>query len=50
MIVFASQEGGSFLGMMTNMSFGMTQSVDNGVSPSFFKEFLTKYAHAQNIG
>ena len=50
MIVFASQEGGYFLGMMTNMSFGMAQSVDNGVSPSFFKEFLTKYAHAQNIG
>ena len=50
MIVFASQEGGYFLGMMANMSFGMAQSVDNGVSPSFFKEFLTKYAHAQNIG
>ena len=50
MIVFASQEGGYFLDMMANMSFGMTQSVDNGVSPSFFKEFLTKYAHAQNIG
>lgn len=50
MIVFASQEGGSSVGFLANMSFGMAQSVDNGVSPSFFKEFLTKYARYRDIG
>ena len=50
MIVFNSQEGGSTLGFMANMSFGMAESVDNGVSPSFFKEFLSKFAHARNSG
>ena len=50
MIVFNSQEGGSTLGYMVNSSFGFAESVDNGVSPSLFKEFLTKFAHARNSG
>ncbi|KAL9966471.1 hypothetical protein ACROYT_G024553 [Oculina patagonica] len=48
MIGFNSQEGGTFLGFMANSSFGMATSVDNGVSPSVFKEFVTKLAHARN--
>ena len=48
MIAFNSQEGGSSLGFMANGSFGMAESVDNGVSPSFFKEFLAKFANAGN--
>ncbi|KAL9966487.1 hypothetical protein ACROYT_G024569 [Oculina patagonica] len=48
MISFNSQEGGQALGWMANLSFGMAASVDNGVSPSFFKEFVTKLAHGRN--
>ena len=48
MICFNSQEGGISLGDMVNHSFGMAASVENGVSPSLFKEFLTKYSHARN--
>ncbi|KAJ7384141.1 hypothetical protein OS493_023469 [Desmophyllum pertusum] len=48
MISFNSQEGGTSLGYMASSSFGMAASVDNGVSPSFFKEFVTKLAHARN--
>ncbi|KAJ7384144.1 hypothetical protein OS493_023472 [Desmophyllum pertusum] len=33
---------------LLNGLFGMTESVDNGVSPSFFKEFITALAHARN--
>ena len=40
MISFNSQEGGAAL--------GMTGSVDEGVSPSLFKEFLTTLAHGLN--
>ena len=47
MISFNSQEGGSSLGFTANVSFGMATSVDNGVSPSFFKEFVTKLAHGR---
>ncbi|KAL9966492.1 hypothetical protein ACROYT_G024575 [Oculina patagonica] len=48
MISFNSQEGGASLGVMANSSYGMATSVDDGVSPSFFKEFVTKFAHARN--
>ena len=47
MISFTSHEGGTFLGSMVN-SFGVSESVDNGVSPSVFKTFLRKLAHARN--
>ena len=50
MISFNSQEGGSSVGFLANSSFGMAASVDNGVSPSFFKEFVTKLAHGRNPG
>jgi len=48
MISFNSQEGGTTLGFMANSSFGMAESVDDGVSPSFFEEFLTKLVRARN--
>ena len=47
MISFNSQEGGNSIGFMANHSFGMAASVDNGVSPSFFKEFVTKLGHGR---
>ena len=40
MISFNSQEGGT--------AVGMVGSVDDGVSPSLFKEFLTQLAHGRN--
>ena len=45
MISFNSQEGATSLGPMVNLSFGLAESVDNGVSPSLFKTFVTKFAH-----
>ena len=45
-ITFTSHEGASFLGDMVNNSFGLMESVDNGVSPTLFKSFLTKFAQA----
>ncbi len=48
MIGYTSPEGGNTLGFMVNSSFGMATSVDDGVSPSLFKEFLAKFAHARN--
>ena len=39
---------GSYLGFMANSSYGMAESVEDGVSPSFFEGFLTKLAHARN--
>ena len=50
MISFNSQEGATFLGDMVNNSFGLMESVDNGVSQALFKTFLTKIAHARNSG
>ena len=49
MIVFTSGEGGADMAFIANRSYGMVESVDNGVSPSFFGEFLTKFAYARNI-
>ena len=46
MISFTSQEGGTFLGTMVNMSFGLMESVDYGVSPALFNAFLTKFAQS----
>ena len=48
MISFTSQEGAGSLGVMANWSFGMAESVDNGASPSFFKKFVTNFAHSRN--
>ena len=48
MISFTSQEGAASLGVMANWSFGMAESVDNGVSPAFFKKFVTNFAYARN--
>ena len=48
MISFTSQEGAGSLGVMANWSFGIAESVDNGVSPSFFQKFLTNFAHSRN--
>ena len=45
-ITFTSNEGASFLGDMVNNSFGLMENVDNGVSPTLFKSFLTKFAQA----
>ena len=45
-ITFTSNEGASFLGDMVNNSFGLMESVDNGVSPTLFKSFLTKFSQA----
>ena len=50
MISFNSQEGAIFLGDMVNNSFGLMESVDNGVSQALFKSFLTKFAHARISG
>ena len=51
MISFNSQEGASSLAFMAKSpAFGLTQSVDNGVSPSFFKTFLKTLANTRNSG
>ncbi|XP_073237031.1 neuroligin-4, X-linked-like [Porites lutea] len=47
-ITFTSNEGATFLGDMVNNSLGLMESVDNGVSPTLFKSFLTKFAQVQN--
>ena len=49
MISFNSQEGGGFLGPYARSMFGLTENVDDGVSPSFFEDFVTKFAHTRNI-
>jgi len=48
MISFNSHEGASTLGIMAEGTFGLTESVDFGVSHSFFKSFLPKFAHTRN--
>ena len=50
MISFNSHEGSFSLNSIVESSFGLMESVDNGVSPALFKSFLTKYAHARNSG
>ena len=50
MISFNSHEGGFYVGLTARWTFGMTESLDNGVSPSFFNKFVTKlaYMYARN--
>ena len=50
MISFTSHEMAKYLGHMVNASFGFMDSVENGVSRSLFKSFVTKLAHARNSG
>ena len=50
MISFNSHEAGGTLGLIAKRSFGMMESLDNGVNPSFFKRFLSELAHARNDG
>ena len=46
-IGFTSNDGASFLGYMVNDSFGLNESVDNGVNPTLFKASLSKFARAR---
>ena len=48
MISFNSHEGGTYLSLIASYSFGMVESVDNGVNGSYFKTFVTKLAHHRN--
>ena len=48
--IFNGEEFGATLGIMANFSYGMAESVDNGVSPSFFIEFLTYFVDSGNMG
>ena len=50
MISFNSHEGASSLGATVNASFGLMESVENGVRPGLFESFLTKFAHSLNSG
>ena len=45
MISFNSHEGASYVGAIAGLTFGMTESVENGVNPSYFNEFVTGYAY-----
>ena len=47
MISFNSQEGSFTLPTMAQ-GFGLVENVDHGVSPTSFKAFLRKFAHARN--
>ena len=48
MIGFDSDNGGAFLGPYARSTFGLTENVDNGVSTSFFKKFVTKFSQTRN--
>jgi len=47
-ISFNSHEGGTYLSLIANHSFGMLQSVDDGVNESYFKTFVAKLARHRN--
>ena len=49
MISFNSNEAAIILGFTAN-ALGLMGSVDNGVNASFFNTFLTRLAHASNLG
>lgn len=49
MISFNSDEAGIILSPMI-MSLGLTERVDDGVTPSFFNTFLTRLAYAHDFG
>ena len=36
------------LGIIASASLGLNGSLENGMSPCFFKSFVTKFAHALN--
>ena len=48
-IGFTSNEGGTFLGILA-YSFALAETMDNGVSQSYFKTFLTKLSQHRNSG
>lgn len=48
MISFTSNEGSTFLEPVAKSSFGLRESVDYGVSPSYVKKFVTELADAQS--
>ena len=49
MVSFNSHEGATFISLIAKGLFGkMAKSVDNGVDPSYFKDFLIKLPHARN--
>ena len=49
MISFNSHEGATFIDLLASALFGeMAESVDNGVNLAYFKDFITKLAHARN--
>ena len=48
-IVFTSHEGATSLVDMVNNSFGLMESLDNGVSPTLFKSCVSKLAQGQDI-
>ena len=50
MISFNSNEGATSLGLMAKSSFDLTDSVDDGVSFSIFKGFVTQLAYARASG
>ena len=47
-IAFTSHEGATSLVDLVNNSFGLMESLDNGVSPTLFKTFLSKLAQGQD--
>ena len=47
-ISFNSHEGGTYLSLIANHSFGMLQSVDDGVNEPYFKKFVAKLARHRN--
>lgn len=48
MVSFNSNEGAGAVGIMANYSYvGLMQSVENGVSKSFFKTFVAKFAQVR---
>ena len=47
-IAFTSHEGATSLVDMVNNSFGLMENLDNGVSPTLFKAFLSKLAQGQD--
>ena len=49
-IGFTTNEGANSLQDIMNESLELKESVDNGVSPTLFKSFISKLADAQNIG
>ena len=48
MIGFTSNESADSLESMAEKFFGLTESVDNGVSPVYFKTFIAKLSQALN--